>query len=96
MTNTSPKILSTRILVLLIVLNFMLFFFFMIAPYYVLGAEHYIPKGTPAWGFVMPNSPEAWFFFVLAFMFLAFWAVTVMLFLWKRPDIAQKGVHHTY
>jgi hypothetical protein len=91
----SPTILSTRILVLLIVLNFALFFFFMTVPYYLLDAEHYIPKSSPEWGFAMPNSTEAWFFFILAFVFLALWAVTVMLFLWKRPDIAQKGIHPT-
>ena len=92
-----PKTLSTQILVLLVVLNFLLFFFFLTMPYYCfLGAGHYTPKGNPAWGFVMPNSPEAWFFFVLAFVFLAFWAVTFVLLIWKRSDIFQKGIHPTY
>jgi hypothetical protein len=80
----------------LIVLNFLLFLFFLTAPYYFLGAQYYIPKAKPVWGFIMPNSPEAWFFFALAFVFLAFWAVSVMLLIWKRPDIAQKGIHPTY
>jgi hypothetical protein len=91
-----PKISSTRILALAVVLNFVLFFFFLTAPYYFLGAGHYIPKSSSAWGYVMPNSPEAWFFFVLAFVFLALWTATVGLLVWKRPDIAQKGVHPTY
>ncbi len=91
-----PKILSARILASLIVLNFLLFFFFLIAPYYLLGTEHYIPKSTPMWGFAMPNSPEAWFFFVLAFVFLAFFAVSFVLLIWKKPYLSQKGIHLTY
>jgi hypothetical protein len=79
------------------VLNFVLFLFFLTAPYYfLLGAEQYIPKSNPAWGFFMPNSLGAWFFFGLAFVFLAFWAVTVMLLVWKRPDVFQRGIHPTY
>jgi len=91
-----PKILSAQILVSLVVLNFLLFFFFLIAPYYLLGAEYYIPKSNPMWGFAMPNSPEAGFFFVLAFVFLALFAVSVMLLIWKKPYIFQKGIHPTY
>ncbi len=92
-----PKILSLRILLSSIALNLLLFFFFLTAPYYwFFGEQYYIPKANPAWGFMMPNSPEAWFFFVLAFVFLVFWAVSVMLLIWKRPDIAQKGIHPTY
>jgi len=91
-----PKILSLQILLSLIVLNFLLFFFLLTTPYYwFLGAQYYIPKANPIWGFMMPNSPEAWFFLVLAFVFLAFWVVSVMLLIWKRPDIAQKGIHPT-
>jgi hypothetical protein len=91
------KILSLRLLVSLIVLNSVLFYFFLTVPYYFfLGAQHYIPKTNPAWGFFMPNSPEAWFFFILAFVFLAFSVVSLMLLIWKRPDIAQKGIHPTY
>jgi hypothetical protein len=91
-----PKILSERSLVLLVVLNFLLFFFFLIPPYYLLGAEYYIPKSNPMWGFAMPNSPEAWFFFVLAFIFLAFFAVSVVLLIWKKPYNFQKGIDPTY
>jgi hypothetical protein len=88
---------STRILVLIAALNFALFFFFLTFPYYyLLGAGYYIPKSNPAWGYLMPNSPEAWFFFILAFAFLAFWAVTVAALVRKRPDIAQKGIHPAY
>jgi hypothetical protein len=76
------------------VLNFVLFFVFLAVPYYfVLGVEHYVPKSSPVWGFFSPNSPEAWFFFALAFAFLALWAVTLELLLWKRPDLAQKGTY---
>jgi hypothetical protein len=89
-----PKTLSTRILVLLTILNFTLFLFFLTAPYYYfLGSQHYIPKDNPAWGFMMPGSPEAWFYFILAFVFLALWVVTFTLFMMKRPDIALKGIH---
>ena len=83
------------VLGLIVVLNFLLFFFFLIAPYYLLGAEYYIPKSSPMWGFAMPNSPEAWFFFTLAFVFLALWAFTLILFMRKRSDISQRGIHPT-
>ena len=86
---------SVRILVIVTVVIFSLFFFLLTTyPYYFsLGVEHYIPKSSPAWGYVMPNSPEALFFFILAFVFLALWTATVMLLIWKRPDIAQRGIH---
>jgi hypothetical protein len=78
-------------------LNFGLFFFFLTYPYYyLLGTDYYVPKSNPAWGYFMPNSSEAWFFFVLAFVFLAFWAVTVMMLIWRRPDAFQRGIHPTY
>jgi hypothetical protein len=80
----------------MVFLNLILFFFFLTVPYYfLLGAEYYIPKSNPAWGYFMPNSPEAWFFFILAFVFLAFWAVTVILLMRKRPDVFQRGIHPT-
>jgi len=91
------KTWATRILTLLVILNFILFLFFLTAPYYYfLGSQHYIPKDNPALGFVMPNSPEAWFYFILAFVFLAFWVVTLILFMSKRPDIFLKGIHPNY
>ena len=73
-----------------------MFFFFLATPYYYfLGAEHYIPKADPAWGYLMPNSPEAWFFFALAFVFLFLGAVLLMLLVLNRPDVVQKGIHPT-
>jgi hypothetical protein len=81
----------------MVILSFILFFFFLTAPYYfLLGAEHYVPKSNPAWGYFMPNSAEAWFFFFLAFLFLAVASGAIVLLILKRPDIFQRGIHPTY
>jgi uncharacterized membrane protein YhaH (DUF805 family) len=78
------KALGTRILGVIAVLNFVLFFFFLTFPYYCyLGVDHYIPKSNPALGYFMPKSPEARFFLILALFFLALAFATTML-LWKR------------
>ena len=79
------------------VLNFLFFFFFLTFPYYfLLGDDYYVPKSNPAWGYLTPNTPEAWFFFALAFVFLAFWAATVVVLVWKRRDAFQRGLHPKY
>jgi hypothetical protein len=79
-----PKTLGTLILGFIAVLNFVLFSFFLLFPYYYyLGVEHYIPKANPDMGFFMPKSSEAWFFLILALVFLALGFATSML-LWKK------------
>jgi hypothetical protein len=88
------KTLTAQILGGVAIANFALFFFFLAFPYYyLLGADHYIPKANSALGFFMPNSPQAWFFLILAFVCLGLAAITVGLLIWKRPDITLRGYH---
>ena len=88
------KLFTAKILGVVAVANFGLFFFFLAFPYYfLLGTSHYAPKANPSWGFFMPASVEAWVFFVLAFVFLGLAAVTIGVLIWKRPDLTQRGIH---
>jgi hypothetical protein len=88
------KVPSARLLVGGIALSFALFFFFLAFPYYyLLDAVQYVPKADSAWGFFAPNSPAAWFFLVLAFVFLALAVALIVLLAWKRPDLTLRGYH---
>lgn len=40
--------------------------------YYWLGQEAYIPKSNPDAGYVLPQSPEAWIYFIFGVFFLVF------------------------
>lgn len=78
------KTSGTLILGAIAALNFVLSCFFLLFPYYYyLGVEHYIPKTNPALGYFMPKSLEAWFFLILALIFLALCFATGLL-LWKK------------
>jgi hypothetical protein len=88
------KALTTQNLVGVAIVSFALFFFFLAFPYYyLLGADHYVPKANSAWGFFMPNSLQAWGFLILAFVCLWLFAIAVGLLIWKRPDITLRGYH---
>jgi hypothetical protein len=88
------KVLTARVLGIVSIINFVLFFFFLAFPYYyLLEPENYVSKTNPAWGFFMPVSSQAWFFFILAFVFLILAAIAICLLIWKRPDITLRGYH---
>ena len=57
--------------------------------YYFLGKQHYIPKSNPDLVFILPNSFEAWFFLILALIFLGSFFLTFILFYRK---IRSKGL----
>jgi hypothetical protein len=75
---------------ILAIFNLVVSIFLILAPYYYfLGKQNCIPKGNPDLGYVLPNSFEAWFFLVLALIFIGLFFVTFTLFYRK---IRSKGL----
>jgi hypothetical protein len=63
--------------------------FLLVAPYqYFLGREHYIPKANPDLGYFLPKSFEAWFFLILALIFLGLFFVSFALFYLKMRRLS--------
>jgi hypothetical protein len=70
-------LLARTTLILIVVLIVATFLFLLIFPYYYLGSEAYIPKSNPDYGYFLPKSLEAWFFFVVAWAFFALSFITL-------------------
>jgi hypothetical protein len=78
------KVLSNRILGIVSLLSGAIFFFLLVFPYYyLLGRQSYVPKSNPDFGYVIPKSPEAWFFLILALLFLAVSVISLGFFIRK-------------
>jgi hypothetical protein len=78
------KMLSTRTLGIVSLLSGAIFFFFLVFPYYyLLGRQSYVPKANPDFGYVISKSPEAWFFLMLALLFLAVSIISLAFFIRK-------------
>jgi hypothetical protein len=63
------------------ILNFSAFFLFLLSPYYFLGEGQYFPKSNPNFGYSLPQTLEAWFFFVTALAFFALFWVTFVIWI---------------
>jgi hypothetical protein len=55
--------------------------------YYWLGQEHYAPKTNPDAGFVLPQTPEAWTYFVSGVLFLGVSVIAFVRFRQTEPTI---------
>jgi len=75
------KILFARTLGVVSLLSGVIFFFLLVFPcYYLLGRQSYVPKANPDFGYVIPKSPEAWFFLILALLFFAVSIISLAFF----------------
>jgi len=78
---SSLKMILTERLGILAIFNLAVSIFLILAPYYYfIGKQNYIPKSNPDLGYFMPKSFEAWFFLLLALIFLGLFFVTFVLF----------------
>ena len=86
---SSLRLILTEPLGIFAIFNLAASIILITAPYYFLGRQHYIPKSNPDLGYVLPNSFEAWFFLILALIFLGLFFVSFALFYRK---ISSKGL----
>jgi hypothetical protein len=84
--------LSSRTLGLIAVLTFVVFFLLLTLPYYVIGEEQYIPKRNPIFGYVLPNSLEAWLLFIFSWVFFALSMAVLALLIRRKQDEGSKWV----
>jgi hypothetical protein len=84
--------LSSRTLGFTIVLTFAAFLLLLTLPYYVIGKEQYIPKSNPIFGYVFPNSQEAWLLFILSWILFALSMIVLAFFIGRKQDEGSRWV----
>ena len=55
--------------------------------YYWLGREAYIPKNNPDAGYIIPQTPEAWTYYIFGVFFLGLSFVAFVLFRRTEPIV---------
>ena len=92
--NPKPHALSTRSLGLVAVCSLFLSFLLLALPYYIV-PDWYIPKSSLAWGYRMPNTPEAWIILVTALFLLMLSVVTISLWGYRLKTAGSKWMKYT-